>query len=101
MGRPLLSSLRDPFEERRLREALEEQARDDSDPLARDMARDVLAGNVTLYEAAGSGIYGEVFARRAQEHAAWWHDLSDSERERLYAEGRQAVAKAREEEEAR
>ncbi|MDW5330061.1 hypothetical protein [Plantactinospora sp. KLBMP9567] len=96
MDRPLLRSLRDPAEQRLLREALEGQAKDDGDPLARDMARDVLAGNITLYEAVGSSVYGEVFAQRAEEHAKWWHDLPDDERERLYAEGREAIANERE-----
>jgi hypothetical protein len=98
VDRPLLRSLRDPFQERQLRRALEEQANDPSDPLARDMARDVLAGNITLYEAASSSVYGEVFAQRAESLAAWWHRLSDDERERLSAEGREAIAHARREE---
>lgn len=98
VDRPLLPNLRDPILDRLLREALAEQARDDSDPLARDMARDVLAGNVTLYQAASSSIYGEVFAQRADEHTNWWHGLSDEERERLRVEGREAIATARGEE---
>lgn len=97
VDRPLLRSLRDPVEQRLLREALQEQAQDDSDPLARDMARDVLAGNITLYEAVGSSVYGEVFAQRAQEYTTWWHDLSEEDRERLAAEGRAALQQAREE----
>lgn len=98
VDRPLLPNLRDPALDRMLREDLAEQARDDSDPLARDMARDVLAGNVTLHEAATSSIYGEVFAGRAEEHTKWWDGLSDEERERLRVEGREAMAAAREEE---
>jgi hypothetical protein len=97
MERPLLSSLRDPVEQRLLREGLEEQAKDDRDPLARDMARDVLAGNITLYQAIGSTVYGEVFAQRADEYLNWWQGLSEDERDRLYAEGKEAIARAREE----
>ncbi|AVT32505.1 hypothetical protein C6361_26990 [Plantactinospora sp. BC1] len=98
MDRPLLPNLRDPVADRLLRESLAEQARDDRDPLARDMARDVLDGNITLYQAAASSVYGEVFARRADEHTNWWHGLSEAERERLRVEGREAMAAAREEE---
>ncbi|MEQ4300103.1 hypothetical protein ABNF97_01710 [Plantactinospora sp. B6F1] len=98
MDKPLLPNLRDPVLERMLREDLAEQARDDSDPLARDMARDVLAGNITLYQAVGSSVYGEVFAQRAYEHTNWWHELSDEDRERLRVEGSEAMAAAREEE---
>lgn len=97
MDRPLLRSLRDPVEQRLLRAALGEQARDNSDPLARDMARDVLAGNVSLYEAVASNVYGEVFAQRAEEYTTWWHNLSEDNRERLAAEGGEAMERAREE----
>jgi hypothetical protein len=90
-----LRYLRDPVEQRLLREGLEEQAKDDSDPLARDMARDVLAGNITLYQAIESSVYGELFAQRVQEYVTWWNELSESERERLYAEGREQMAQAR------
>lgn len=96
MDRPLLRSLRDPVEERLLREALREQANDTGDPLARDMARDVLDGNVTIYEAVASSVYGEVFAQRAEDYAQWWLDLPETERERLYAEGEEAIERARE-----
>lgn len=95
VDRPLLRYLRDPVEQRLLREGLEEQAKDDSDPLARDMARDVLAGNITLYQAIESSVYGELFAQRVQEYVTWWNELSESERERLYAEGREQMAQAR------
>jgi hypothetical protein len=94
---PLLPNLRDPALERMLRESLAEQARDDSDPLARDMARDVLAGNVTLYQAAASGVYGEVFAQRAEAHTNWWDGLSEEDRERLYTVGRETIAAVGEE----
>jgi hypothetical protein len=95
VDRPLLRYLRDPVEQRLLREGLEEQAKDDSDPLARDMARDVLAGNTTLYQAIESSVYGELFAQRVQEYVTWWNELPESERERLYAEGREQMARAR------
>ncbi|GAB3964063.1 hypothetical protein GCM10027615_05820 [Plantactinospora veratri] len=98
VDRPLLPHLRDPVADRLLRESLAEQARDDRDPLARDMARDVLAGNITLYQAAASSVYGEVFAQRSEEYASWWHGLSEEERERLRVEGGEAMAAAREEE---
>lgn len=97
MDSPLLKSLDDPAEERLLREALRRQANDNSDPLARDMARDVLDGNVTLYEAVASSVYGEVFARRADDYLRWWHDLPEDERERLAAEAERAIETAREE----
>ncbi|MEQ4304094.1 hypothetical protein ABNF97_22380 [Plantactinospora sp. B6F1] len=92
MDSRLLGRLRDPVEQRLLREALEARARDDGDPLARDMARGVLAGNITLYEAVGFSVYREVFAKRAAEQVRWWQDLPDDERGRLDDEGGEADA---------
>jgi hypothetical protein len=81
-----------PTVERLLRRALQEQADGDPDPLRRDMARDVLSGAVTLYQAANSSVYGELFAARADELAQWWEELSEADRDELYAQAEQAIA---------
>lgn len=80
---PLLRHMRDPVLDRLLRKSLEEQAAKDPDPLRRDMARDVLSGAITIQQAAGSNVYGELFARQADELAGWWDSLSEADRDRL------------------
>ncbi|HCT75523.1 MAG TPA: hypothetical protein DGG94_19395 [Micromonosporaceae bacterium] len=89
---PLLRHMRDPVLDRFLRKSLEEQAANDPDPLRRDMARDVLSGAITLQQAANSNVYGELFARQADELADWWDSLSEKDRDRLYAEAVEAIA---------
>lgn len=70
-----------------MRETLREMAGDTADPLARDLARDLLSGSVTLREALGSRAYGEVFAQGLAEieraGVIPWEDRTPEERDQL------------------
>lgn len=80
---PLLD---DPQLERHMRRSLREQAGRDPDPVARDLAKDLLSGAVTLRQAADSRAYGELLSRQAQDGLDWWQSLSDEERAARMAE---------------
>lgn len=80
------SHLDDPQLERHMRRSLREQANGDPDPVARDLAKDLLCGAVTLRQAAESRVYGDLLAKQAQDNLDWWNGLSDEERAARMAE---------------
>lgn len=63
-----------------MRRSLREQASRDPDPVARDLAKDLLSGAVTLRQAAESRAYGELLSQRAHDGIEWWQSLSEEER---------------------
>ena len=85
---PMLDTIDDPILDRILRHSLRDQASNSTDPLRREMAADVAAGRVLLYDAARSSVYAELFAQRAKEVIEWWDGRSDHERQEEYLSAR-------------
>lgn len=83
--------IHDPAIERLRQRMLREMAADESDPVARDLARDLLSGAVTLTQAAGSTAYGDFFASQAEKSVEWWQGMSESERDELLAGAEESV----------
>lgn len=79
----------DPRIAKFLRSSLTALARGD-DPILREMAEGVLAGQVDLREAAASEAYGEALGRSFERFQDHYDQLDDDEREQLVARaGRQ------------
>lgn len=76
--------IHDPGVERLQLRLLKAMAADGSDPLRRDLARDLLAG-VTLAEASRSSVYASIFEEGAREFMQEWEARSDQEREEWLA----------------
>jgi hypothetical protein len=81
----------DPARARRLRRSLETLADRGGDPAVREMAREVLAGRLSLREAANVPAYGEAMRQGMQKGLRAYAAMSESERREAEEEGRRQL----------
>jgi hypothetical protein len=82
----------DPVKDRARHALLAKLATQATDPAAAEMARELLAGNVTPRRILGSNLYAEVLERNAASFAGWYEDLSESEKNAQAEAGNRAVS---------
>ena len=89
--RGFLEMTGDPARARRLRRSLETLADRGGDPAMREMAREVLAGRLSLRDAANIPAYGEAMRQGVQDGLRAYAAMSESERREAEEEGRRQL----------
>lgn len=81
----------DPTQHRARKELLAKLAKNTRDPGMAELARELLAGNVTPNRIVSSQLYADVLEGKTEAFTAWYGGLSDDEREAAAAQGEEAV----------
>lgn len=81
----------DLVQHRARKELLTKLAANTRDPGMAELARELLAGNVTPRRIVSSQLYADVLEGKAADFTSWYGGLSDEEREAAAARGEEAV----------
>ncbi|PFG57185.1 hypothetical protein ATK36_0749 [Amycolatopsis sulphurea] len=81
----------DPVQDRARRAVLVKLAASADNPVMAELARELLAGNVTPRRAVESQLYAGVLEAPAGDLAAWYGSLSESEKDAEAAKGESAL----------
>jgi hypothetical protein len=80
----------DLVQHRARKELLTKLAANTRDPGMAELARELLAGNVTPRRIVASQLYADVLEGKAEAFTSWYGGLSDEEREAAAARGEEA-----------
>ena len=81
----------DPTQHRARKELLTKLAANTRDPGVAELARELLAGNVTPSRIVSSQLYADVLEGKTEAFTAWYDGLSEDERDAAAARGEEAV----------
>ncbi|SDH48561.1 hypothetical protein SAMN05192558_102110 [Actinokineospora alba] len=81
----------DPVQNRARTELLNRLAANTRDPAAAELARELLAGNITPRGVIESGTYDEVLNRGTGKFVNWYSELSEKDKDEAVARGEQAA----------
>lgn len=82
----------DPVKNRARHALLTKLAANTTNPAAAELARELLAGNVTPRGVLSSNLYADVLGGSTAGFAEWYGNLSESEKDAQAEEGRKALS---------
>lgn len=83
----------DPVKDRARRALLTKLAANTRNPAAAELARELLAGNVTPRRILGSNLYSDLLDRTTSGLTDWYGNLSEADKEKLADAGQKALSR--------